>query len=299
MQCRTSFRPFQLMFGFILLILTGVLWSQPAYAQIQSGNASTDTQLTHSTCPVTVGETVDPEQWINYKGQRVYFCCGTCKRKFERNPHAYLANLPTLAAATADNSAQSHVHNDDEHEHTSSTTSQHNSPEYSENTHDHEHSAHEHHENQENPSGVSKLIAWLGKFHPASVHFPIALLIGAAVAEFLLIITRRSLLDAAARFCVWFGCIGALGSVTLGWFLAGVQLNDSDWIMTTHRWLGTAIGLLAVFVLTSCHLSHRVGIYQNQWRIAYRIVLFVTSAMVAINGFLGGALIYGLNHYTW
>ncbi len=54
----------------------------------------------------------------------------------------------------------------------------------------------------------SALIQWLGKFHPPSINFPIALLLMAAVAEALLLATGRPLFDHAARFCVWFGSAG-------------------------------------------------------------------------------------------
>jgi hypothetical protein len=35
-------------------------------------------------------------------------------------------------------------------------------------------------------AGIAKFIGWVGKFHPATTHFPIALIIAAAAAEVLL-----------------------------------------------------------------------------------------------------------------
>lgn len=284
----------RIIFLMSLAVVTGTMLDQPLQAQQSQGNTSANMQLTNKTCPVTTGEAVDPEQWVDYQDQRIYFCCGTCKRKFERNPQAYLANLPQVAklAPITDHTVDTH----DEHDHVAAITSGHDSHEHSNKTAEHDHSAHKHESNQ---AGIAKLIAWLGKSHPPSVHFPIALLISAALAELLLITTKRPLFDAAAQFCVWGGSIGTFSAVTLGWFLAGFRISDPDWIMTTHRWLGTAVGLLAVLILILCIASHRVGTRQMQWRLWFRVILFITAVAVAANGFLGGAMMYGLNHYAW
>ena len=90
---------------------------------------------------------------------------------------------------------------------------------------------------------AANLVTWLGKFHPSSVSFPIALIIAALVAELLASATGRPLFDHAGRFCVWFGAIGAVVAVTLGWRFAGLVLANGDAVMTTHRWLGTSAGV--------------------------------------------------------
>jgi uncharacterized membrane protein len=144
---------------------------------------------------------------------------------------------------------------------------------------------------------LAKLISWLGKFHPPTTHFPIGLLTAAAFAEVLFIRTKRPLFDNAAQFCVWFGAAGALGAVTLGWFYAGFRLMDDNWIMTTHRWLGTSVALLSLIVAWLSFVSHREG---NAARLpAYRAVLFLTVTLVSAAGFLGGAMVYGIDHYAW
>ncbi len=284
----------RIIFLMSLSVVAGTMLAQPLHAQQSPDMASVNMQLTNKTCPVTTGEAVDPDQWVDYQGQRIYFCCGTCKRKFERNPQAYMDNLPKLATVTPATSPEANAH--DDHDHEAAVANGHDSQEPSNEAVEHDHSAHQHADNQ---TGIAKLIAWLGKFHPPSVHFPIALLISAALAELLLIITKRTLFDAAAQFCVWGGSIGTFSAVTLGWFLAGFRLNDPDWIMTTHRWLGTAVGLSAVLILMLCIASHEGGTRQLQWRWWFRVMLFITAIAVAMNGFLGGALIYGLNHYAW
>lgn len=143
-------------------------------------------------------------------------------------------------------------------------------------------------------------IGWLGKLHPPSVNFPIALMMAALMAEALFMATGRPLFDAAGRFTVWFAIVGTIGAVILGWFFGGFKLVDDDWIMTTHRWVGTTAGLWA-FVLAWFAGKEWSGSARNpaRSRSGYRVVLLVGTALVSANGFFGGALMYGIDHYLW
>jgi mono/diheme cytochrome c family protein len=80
-----------------------------------------------------------------------------------------------------------------------------------------------------------RLIAWVGKFHPAAVHFRIALLTAAAVAEFLRLATGNSIFEPVARFCVWLGLLTAVGAAALGWSAANARLTDASWVLTAHH----------------------------------------------------------------
>ena len=143
----------------------------------------------------------------------------------------------------------------------------------------------------------AKLIRWLGKFHPPAVHFPIALLTAAAVAEFLRVATGKPAFDAITRYCIWFGTLTAVGAGTLGWFLAGFRLTDSSWVMMTHRWLGTSTVASAGLVLVLSELSRRPD--RRRTRMSFRVALLVVAVLVSATGFFGGAVVFGLKHYTW
>lgn len=145
------------------------------------------------------------------------------------------------------------------------------------------------------PAGVPRPLAWLGKFHPALTHFPIALLSVAALAELLLLRRPSELLRHAVRFSVWAGAIGALIAAPLGWLFAGFRIVDDEWVMTAHRWLGTGVALWALVLLRQCERAYR----PVASRIFFRFTLFVGAASVGCVGFLGGSLIYGLDHYAW
>ncbi len=61
------------------------------------------------------------------------------------------------------------------------------------------------------------LLGWLGKFHVLVVHFPIALLVVAAVGELWSLCCGIRKPAPAVRFCVLFAAAGAAAAVTLGW----------------------------------------------------------------------------------
>ena len=143
---------------------------------------------------------------------------------------------------------------------------------------------------------LEKLLAWIGRFHPPAVNFPIALLATAALAELLKIGTGRPFFDAAARFCIWGGALSAVGAGLLGWCHAGVRLTDASWLLTTHRWLGTTATLSAGLLLLLSEWQRRPGTRLRFW---YCLLLFGAAGLVMVTGFFGGALVFGLDHYAW
>jgi uncharacterized membrane protein/mono/diheme cytochrome c family protein len=144
---------------------------------------------------------------------------------------------------------------------------------------------------------MAKLIGWLGNFHPPMVHFPIALLTAAALAELLRMITGRVSFHAISRYCIWLGAGSALLAGVLGWFLAGLHFTDRSQVLMAHRWLGTVTVTGAVLVLFLCEMSQDP--VRRRARIHYRVSLFVVAALVMFAGFTGGAVVFGLDHYAW
>ena len=43
-------------------------------------------------CPVS-GKKIDKASYVDYQGQRVYFCCDNCPAKFKADPETYFAKL--------------------------------------------------------------------------------------------------------------------------------------------------------------------------------------------------------------
>src|SRR5271166_5715040 len=143
----------------------------------------------------------------------------------------------------------------------------------------------------------AKLIRWLGKIHPPAVHFPIALLTAAAVAELLRMATGKPAFDAITRYCIWFGTLTAVIAGALGWCAGGFRLTNPSWVLMTHRWLGTSTVACAGLVLLLSEASRCPG--RRRTRMSFRVALLVVAVLVSATGFFGGAVVFGLNHYTW
>lgn len=142
-----------------------------------------------------------------------------------------------------------------------------------------------------------RLLDWLGRFHTAVVHLPIGLTLGALIAE--AIGWRRDTAPwrSAARVMLGIAAVGAIVATALGWINAGFYMTDTDGVLTWHRWLGTALAVLAV---TLAYAAWRSGRVPDRPRTAYWALLGVTSMVVAVQGYLGGALVHGgLDHLAF
>jgi uncharacterized membrane protein len=143
-------------------------------------------------------------------------------------------------------------------------------------------------------SFLAKALAWVGRFHAASTHFPVALLMVALLSEVLAWVTKKESWLSCTRFLIVLGALSAVNTATLGW------LNDYSGVSEVykiHKWLGTATAIWALIsagasVLFEC----REGTPE---RARLRGALFFGAILVSIAGFLGGAITFGLDHYNW
>lgn len=143
--------------------------------------------------------------------------------------------------------------------------------------------------------GWPLFVRWVGHFHPPLTAFPIAMLLGAALAELLRIVNGPLWLEGASRWCVIVGAVAAVITAPLGWAFAAE--HDESRLLEIHRWLGTAAGAGAAVILPFSEMSRRSN--RAGWRAAFRAVLFLAVPLVGATGFFGGAMIYGLHEYDW
>jgi uncharacterized membrane protein len=144
-----------------------------------------------------------------------------------------------------------------------------------------------------------RAIRWVGRFHPVSTHFPVALMYVAVLAEAFAWWTKRESWLQTVRFLVVLGALGALAAASLGWINASFTsyVGSSVAILKWHRWLGTFTALWTVLCAVLAVIAEcREGSPERQ---RFRGALLVGAALVGISGFLGSALIYGLDHYSW
>lgn len=138
---------------------------------------------------------------------------------------------------------------------------------------------------------LEKAVEELGVYHPLLVHFPIALILAAALAQALnLAGTRISNAD-TVRFLVWAGAFGGLAAGLLGWAHAGPMASDEAGIMLAHRWIGSSL-TLGLFGVVAAVEWHRKSSSSGS-ALVLNLSLFTAAAAVAINGFLGGSLAHG------
>ncbi len=142
-------------------------------------------------------------------------------------------------------------------------------------------------------------LRWLGRFHPLSTHFPVALMFVAVLAEAIAWWSRRALWLETVRFLVVLAALGAASAAVLGWLNASFTsyVGQSATILLWHRWMGTGTAIWAL-LCAGLVMTHecREGSMQ---RARFRGALLFGALLVGVTGFLGSALIYGLDHYNW
>ncbi len=235
-------------------------------AQLQDEATSPQTE-----CPVMVGNKIDSSIYVDYKGKRVFFCCKFCQQAFTKNPEKYLDKLPQFSIGNSepdDGAAAGHHEQDGVDGH---------------------------------PHGLARVIRFVGKFHPIAVHFPIAMIVAAVVAELLGCFpsTGKGLFLNASRFAIFAGALGGIAAVLLGWATGASAHYPPEFSLTfnLHRWMGTSTSLAIVVCAVLCELSYRRD--NAALRTGYRVALGVSVVLVCLTGYLGGTLVYGLNYHTW
>jgi uncharacterized membrane protein len=131
-----------------------------------------------------------------------------------------------------------------------------------------------------------------GRFHPATVHFPIAMLSGAALMEFLQIVRRKPDLSPATLTMTIIGLASSVLASLMGWINASAK-NPSGAI-ELHRWAGVATVAAAILAMVFVLRARDA----QAWKIhAARASLFFCLIVVSLAGHWGGVLVYGDDYY--
>src|SRR6202521_5570456 len=83
-------------------------------------------------------------------------------------------------------------------------------------------------------------MSYIGKFHLLLVHFPIALVLAAAAAELVAIVTPRKAWRTVAVANIRAGAAMGVVTAIAGWLLASSPLVDASPTLEWHRWVGMA-----------------------------------------------------------
>lgn len=141
---------------------------------------------------------------------------------------------------------------------------------------------------------LAKTLAWIGRFHPASTHFPVALLMVALLSEGLAWATKKESWLSCTRFLIVLGALSAVNTAALGWLNEYSGVSE---VYKIHKWLGTATAIWALISAgAAVFFECREGTPE---RARLRGALFFGAILVSVVGFLGGAITFGLDHYNW
>ncbi len=144
-----------------------------------------------------------------------------------------------------------------------------------------------------------RTLRWIGKFHPVSTHFPVALMLVAVLAEGFAWFSKRESWMQTVRFLVVLAALGGLASAGLGWMNAYFSSYDKapGALLWWHRWLGSVTSVWAVICAGLAFLGPcSEGTHERR---RFRGALLLGATLVGATGFLGSVLIYGWEHYAW
>src|SRR6476660_1475365 len=122
---------------------------------------------------------------------------------------------------------------------------------------------------------------FLGRLHPMMVHFPLGLILFAAVLELFTIGRFNSKLRPGIIICLIVGVVTSIISAAFGWILA----TDEDYAgntLTIHQWMGIGTAILGTVVLL---LIIRLRRHQHAATVGvYRTILFFTAIGITVTG---------------
>lgn len=143
------------------------------------------------------------------------------------------------------------------------------------------------------------LPAWLGRFHPLVVHFPIAFLLLAGLLEILSLLGRGRWED-AGKLSLLLGTAGAVAAAASGYLLMQTEQVEGD-LMQIHFQTGVTVAMLSVTALI-LRLSTAWDEYRQVRRI-YRGLLAATCLLLVAAGHAGASLTHGegylMEHLPW
>lgn len=124
---------------------------------------------------------------------------------------------------------------------------------------------------------LPNIIAWLGRWHPVILHFPIVLL---ALAIFLGLSKKN-----VPQLLLMVTTISALVTAISGFFL-GAEISVKGDLLLRHQWLGTGVALLTVvwfWILRN----------NREYKSIVKIIQIVLIGLILLTGHFGGMLTHG------
>jgi uncharacterized membrane protein len=136
---------------------------------------------------------------------------------------------------------------------------------------------------------------FMGRLHPMIVHFPIALLIFAAILELFTLKKFNSKFRPAIQLLVLIGAVSAIIAAVFGWLLAESDAIEGE-LVDLHQQVGIATAVLSLLVL---FFLQKTSKKQNSNQVLiYRSFLFIAALGVSVTGHFGASLTHGEEFLT-
>lgn len=136
---------------------------------------------------------------------------------------------------------------------------------------------------------------FLGRLHPMIVHFPIALLVFAAVLELFTLRKYNSKFRPGIQVLVLIGAISAVIAAIFGWLLADSDAIEGE-LLDLHQQVGIVTAVLSLLVLFFLPKVTK-NPQSNQIKL-FRASLFIASLGVSVSGHFGASLTHGEEFLT-
>ncbi len=152
---------------------------------------------------------------------------------------------------------------------------------------------------KEQEGAFPRIVRFLGKLHPMTVHFPIAFLLTALLCEAFVLMADLRALRPITRFLLFAAALTALLAAPLGWAAAWKQGFGAalETPLFRHRWLGVAASVATVLAFLTREWFERRGsaLGGRLWL----PLLVLAAILVAVGSFYGGILVRGPGHLAF
>ena len=134
------------------------------------------------------------------------------------------------------------------------------------------------------------LAPFLGRYHPVVLHFPVALLVLAALLE-VIRTARPGARGIPLSLVMFFASASAVTAMALGWLLMHADAVKGP-LVHRHMQGGIALAILSVLTLFTCLLAES-GVERRAVPWIYRGLLIATCALLVRTAHDGGAITHG------
>ncbi|WP_343560390.1 DUF2231 domain-containing protein [Sphingobacterium sp.] len=143
---------------------------------------------------------------------------------------------------------------------------------------------------------LEELMAFLGRFHPILVHFPIGILVIAFVMAFLEFFKKENPYRPAIRLSLFLGSTAAVFAALSGFLLSrngGYEIE----VLNYHQWLGIVVAGCSILL----YLLYREKSRELRWSrkiVRFRFGVFsLLVILLGITGHYGGTLTHGKGYF--